>query len=59
MEGIARAQKRGGERMRDLPVGHIEFEGPWEHWHGAAPHTSAQFLQLALQPTGTLAGAGE
>jgi quercetin dioxygenase-like cupin family protein len=53
MEGIARAQKRG-ERMRDLPIGHIEFAGPWvEHWHGAAPHTSAQFLQLALQPTGT------
>lgn len=53
MEGAARAQKRG-ERMRDLPVGHIEFAGPWvEHWHGASPHASAQFLQVALQPTGT------
>jgi quercetin dioxygenase-like cupin family protein len=53
MEGVGRAQKRG-ERMRDLAVGEIEFAGPWvEHWHGAAQHSAAQFLQLALQPTGT------
>jgi quercetin dioxygenase-like cupin family protein len=53
MEGVGRAQKRG-ERMRDLVVGNIEYAGPWvEHWHGASPHSSTQFLQLALQPTGT------
>jgi quercetin dioxygenase-like cupin family protein len=53
MEGVARAQKRG-ERMRDLNVGEIEFAGPWvEHWHGAAPHSTSQVVQVALQPTGT------
>ena len=53
MEGVGRAQKRG-ERMHDLKVGEIEYAGPWvEHWHGAAPYSTAQFLQLALQPTGT------
>lgn len=53
MEGVARAQKRG-ERMRDLRVGEIEYAGPWvEHWHGAAPNSAAQFVQVALQPTGT------
>jgi quercetin dioxygenase-like cupin family protein len=53
MEGVGRAQKRG-ERMRDLAVGEIEYAGPWvEHWHGAAAHSPSQFLQLALQPTGT------
>jgi quercetin dioxygenase-like cupin family protein len=53
MEGVGRAQKRG-ERMRDLKVGEIEYAGPWvEHWHGAAPNSSSQFLQVALQPTGT------
>jgi quercetin dioxygenase-like cupin family protein len=54
MEGKGRAQKRG-ERMRDLNVGGIEYAGPWvEHWHGAPPDTSVQYLQVALQPTGTL-----
>jgi quercetin dioxygenase-like cupin family protein len=53
MEGIGRAQKRG-ERMRDLNVGEIEYAGPWvEHWHGAGPEAPAQFVQVAMQPTGT------
>lgn len=53
MEGVARAQKRG-ERMRDLSVGEIEYAGPWvEHWHGAGPEAPAQFVQVAMQPTGT------
>lgn len=53
MEGVARAQKRG-ERMRDLGVGEIEYAGPWvEHWHGAGPEAPAQFVQVAMQPTGT------
>jgi quercetin dioxygenase-like cupin family protein len=53
MEGVGRAQKRG-ERMRDLNVGDIEYAGPWvEHWHGAPPNSATQFIQVALQPTGT------
>ena len=53
MEGVGRAQKRG-ERAHDLKVGEIEYAGPWvEHWHGAAPNSTAQYLQVALQPTGT------
>ena len=53
MEGLGRAQKRG-ERARDLGVGNVEYAGAWvEHWHGAAPHSGVQYLQLALQPTGT------
>jgi 4-carboxymuconolactone decarboxylase len=53
MEGVGRAQKRG-ERARDLKVGDIEYAGPWvEHWHGAAPNSTAQYVQVALQPTGT------
>ena len=53
MEGVGRAQKRG-ERMRDLRVGEIEYAGPWvEHWHGASPDSPVQFLQVAMQPTGT------
>jgi hypothetical protein len=53
MAGKGRAQKRG-ERMRDLPVGEIEYAGPWvEHWHGAAADSSVQFVQVALVPTST------
>jgi quercetin dioxygenase-like cupin family protein len=53
MEGVGRAQKRG-ERMRDLRVGEIEYAGPWvEHWHGAGPDAPVQFVQVAMQPTGT------
>ena len=53
MEGVGRAQKRG-ERMRDLKVGDIEYAGPWvEHWHGAGPDGPVQFVQVAMQPTGT------
>jgi hypothetical protein len=40
--------------MRELKVGEIEYAGPWvEHWHGAGPDSSVQFLQVAMQPTGT------
>jgi quercetin dioxygenase-like cupin family protein len=53
MEGVGRAQKRG-ERMRELKVGDIEYAGPWvEHWHGAGPDAEVQFVQVAMQPTGT------
>jgi mannose-6-phosphate isomerase-like protein (cupin superfamily) len=53
MEGVGRAQKRG-QRMQELKVGEIEYAGPWvEHWHGASAHSPVQYLQIALQPTGT------
>jgi hypothetical protein len=52
-EGEGRTQKRG-ERMRTLHAGESDFARPWEeHWHGAATHTHAQFLQVSPQPPGT------
>ncbi len=52
-EGEGRIQKRG-ERMRTLYPGQSDLARPWEeHWHGAAPHTSAQYLQVSVLPTGT------
>jgi len=40
--------------MRELKVGDIEYAGPWvEHWHGAGPDAEVQFVQVAMQPTGT------
>ena len=52
-EGEGRIQKRG-ERMRTLHPGQSDLARPWEeHWHGAAPHTAAQYLQVSVQPTGT------
>ena len=52
-EGEGRIQKRG-ERMRTLYPGQSDLARPWEeHWHGAAPHTAAQYLQASVQPTGT------
>lgn len=48
MEGEGRVQKRG-ERMRDLPVGGIEFAGPGvEHWHGASPSEGARHINQGL-----------
>ena len=53
-EGEGRVQKRG-ERARTLYRGDSEFAGPWvEHWHGGSPNSTAQYLQVAFQPTGTL-----
>lgn len=52
-EGEGRVQKRG-QRMRVLRPGESELAGPWEeHWHGASPHTHAQYLQVSVQPGGT------
>ncbi|HUP52099.1 MAG TPA: hypothetical protein VM198_06450 [Longimicrobiales bacterium] len=52
-EGEGRIQKRG-ERMRTLYPGQSDLARPWEeHWHGAALHTDAQYLQVSVQPTGT------
>jgi len=52
-EGEGRIQKRG-ERMRTLYPGQSDLARPWEeHWHGAAPNTAAQYLQVSVQPTGT------
>lgn len=54
MSGEGRVQKRG-ERMRSLAVGESEYAAPWvEHWHGAAPDSLAHYVQVSLQPTGTL-----
>ena len=53
-EGEGRVQKRG-ERARTLNPGESEFARPWEeHWHGASASGAVQYLQVSLQPTGTL-----
>ncbi|MBM4183172.1 MAG: cupin domain-containing protein [Gemmatimonadetes bacterium] len=53
-EGEGRTQKRG-ERMRTLHKGDSDWAGPGEeHWHGAAAHTHAQFLQGSPTPSQTL-----
>lgn len=52
-EGEGRVQQRG-QKMRTLHVGETEYAGPWvEHWHGAAPDESAQYLQVTFRPGGT------
>ena len=53
-EGEGRVQKRG-QRARALSPGESEYARPWEeHWHGGSPVTAGQYLQVSLQPTGTL-----
>ncbi len=53
-EGEGRTQKRG-ERMRTLRAGEGDWARPGEeHWHGAAAHTHAQFLQGSPTPSSTL-----
>jgi hypothetical protein len=53
-QGVGRVQKRG-ERIRVLSVGDTEYAGPWqEHWHGAAPDSPAQYLQVSFEPGETL-----
>jgi hypothetical protein len=50
-EGVGRVQKRG-ERVRTLHRGDTEYAGPGvEHWHGAAPDTSALFFQTSIGVT--------
>lgn len=52
-EGEGRTQTRG-ERMQTLHRGESSMVGPWEeHWHGSAPDSDAQYLQVSIQPTGT------
>jgi hypothetical protein len=53
-DGVGRVQKRG-ERIRTLHKGDTEYAGPGvEHWHGAAPDSSAQFFQTSIGVTTTL-----
>jgi hypothetical protein len=53
-DGAGRVQKRG-ERVRTLHKGDTEYAGPGvEHWHGAAPDSSAQFFQTSIGVTTTL-----
>lgn len=53
-EGVGRVQKRG-ERIRTLHKGDTEYAGPGvEHWHGAAPDSSAHFFQTSIGVTTTL-----
>ena len=53
-EGEGRVQKRG-QKARSLSTGESEYARPWEeHWHGGSPIAAAQYLQVSLQPTGTL-----
>lgn len=53
-QGIGRVQKRG-ERMRTLHRGETEYAPPGvEHWHGAAPDSSAHFFQTSIGVTTTL-----
>ena len=52
MEGQARFQKRG-ERMRNAPVGSIEFALPGvEHWHGASSSEGARHINQSLSIDG-------
>jgi len=53
-QGVGRVQKRG-ERVRTLHRGDTEYAGPGvEHWHGAAPDSSAHFFQTSIGVTTTL-----
>jgi hypothetical protein len=53
-EGVGRVQKRG-ERARALHRGDTEYAGPGvEHWHGAAPDSSAHFFQTGIGVGGAL-----
>jgi mannose-6-phosphate isomerase-like protein (cupin superfamily) len=53
-EGEGRVQTRG-ERARTVARGQSQLVGPGEeHWHGAVAHAHAQYLQVSIQPAGTL-----
>ena len=53
-DGVGRVQQRG-QKMRTLHKGETEYAGPGvEHWHGAAPDSSAQFFQTSIGVTTTL-----
>jgi len=53
-DGVGRVQKRG-ERVRTLRKGDTEYAPPGvEHWHGAAPDSSAQYFQTSIGNTTTL-----
>jgi hypothetical protein len=53
-EGVGRVQQRG-QRARTLRKGETEWAGPGvEHWHGAAPDSSAHFFQTAYARSQTL-----
>lgn len=53
-EGVGRVQKRG-EKIRTLHKGDTEYAPPGvEHWHGAAPDSSAQYFQTSIGNTTTL-----
>jgi len=53
-EGTGKVQRRG-ERAQILAEGETHYVRPWEeHWHGASPHSHAQYLQVSFEPTGTL-----
>jgi hypothetical protein len=52
-EGTGRVQRRG-ERIQTLSVGESHYVRPGEeHWHGAAPHQHAHYLQVTFLPAGT------
>ena len=41
--------------MRELTVGESEYAGPLiEHWHGAAPDASVQYLGINYRPGGDI-----
>lgn len=53
-EGVGRVQQRG-QKMRTLHKGDTEYAAPGvEHWHGAAPDSSAHFFQTSIGVTTTL-----
>jgi hypothetical protein len=53
-QGTGRVQKRG-QRIRVLHRGDTEYAAPGEeHWHGAAPDSSAHFFQTSIGNTTTL-----
>lgn len=53
-QGVGRIQVRG-QRMQVLHKGDTHYAAPGlEHWHGAAPDTSAHFFQVSIGNTQTL-----
>lgn len=52
-QGVGLVQQRG-QRIRTLRRGETEWAGPGvEHWHGAAPDSTAHYFQTIVGATGT------
>jgi quercetin dioxygenase-like cupin family protein len=60
LEGVGRAQKRGGPLEEIRPGDRVFFEPGEEHWHGAAPNRfMAHIAMLEVDDDGNTATWGE